>query len=85
MIAGLKLLLRIVALIIAGFFLFFIMLTLYAPGYIFPEPKPFSGNKLYNPYQDLDTSRWLKANFQVQTRVWGGITNGRKNSSEDVV
>ena len=85
MIAGLKLLLRIVALIIGGLFLFFILLTLYAPHYTFPDPKPFGGNKLYNPYQDLDTSRWLKANFQVQTRVWGGITNGRKNSSEDVV
>ena len=84
MIAGLKLLLGIVALIIGGFFLLFVLLTLYAPRYNFPDPKPFNGNQFYNPYQDLDTSRWLKANFQVQSQVWGGITNGRHNRSEDV-
>jgi hypothetical protein len=73
-----------VIIIIGGLLLFFFILTLYAPDYTFPEPKPFSGNLVFNPYQDLDTSRWLKANFQVQSRVWWGITSGRYNNSKDV-
>ena len=80
----LKLIARIFLLIITGFILTGIFINLNAPRYIFPEPKPFSGGKFYNPYQDMDSSRWLKANFQVQSRVWMGLTNGRKNQSNAV-
>ncbi len=55
---------------------------LLAPVYRFSGPIPFSGKKLYNPYQSVDTNNWRKYNFQVQSRVWLGITNGRKNSNE---
>ncbi|MGC8866465.1 MAG: hypothetical protein ACP5O2_12200 [Bacteroidales bacterium] len=55
-----------------------------SPVYRFIPPQPFSGNKIYNPYQEIDSTRWLAGNFQVQTRVWLGITNGRKNTSEAV-
>jgi hypothetical protein len=39
---------------------------------------------IYNPYIDMNPSQWKKANFQIQSRVWWGITNGRKNSSENI-
>jgi hypothetical protein len=52
------------------------------PVFEFSEPAPFSGNQLYNPYQNIDSMVWRKGNFQVQSRAWGGITDGRKNSNE---
>ena len=55
---------------------------LFNPVYDFPEPEPFTGGKLYNPYQNLNPTHWQKGNFQVQSRVWGGITDGRKNTNE---
>ncbi|MCU0722125.1 MAG: hypothetical protein MUC63_00655, partial [Planctomycetes bacterium] len=48
-----------------------------APVYDFPAPKPFSVSALYNPYQGLDSLNWRRANFQVQSRAWGGLTDGR--------
>lgn len=53
----------------------------FAPVYDFHEKENFSGDHIYNPYQHMDSSAWKKANFQVQSRVWGGITNGRDNSN----
>jgi len=50
--------------------------------YKFPEAKPFSGNFFYNPYRNIDTSLWAKANFHVHTLSWMGLTNGRKNNDE---
>ncbi len=41
---------------------------------------PFSGDKIYNPYTDIDSKGWKKANFHMHTHQWGGISNGRKNS-----
>lgn len=54
------------------------------PIYDFPEPEPFQGDYLYNPYEGMDSSNWHKGNFQVQSLAWGGITDGRKNTSEYV-
>jgi hypothetical protein len=79
-----KFLARILLLILAGLILIGIFINLNVPDYIFPEPTPFHGSKIYNPYQDMDSSRWLKANFQVQSRVWWGLTNGRNNQSKSV-
>lgn len=59
-----------------------IMYYLLAPVYKFSGPVPFNGNKLYNPYQSIDSSDWRKYNFQVQSKAWLGITDGRKNSNE---
>jgi len=59
-----------------------LMYYLLAPVYKFSGPVPFSGNKLYNPYQSIDSSEWRKYNFQVQSKAWLGITDGRKNSNE---
>jgi hypothetical protein len=54
---------------------------LQAPVYDFPKPSPFSGPALYNPYEGLDSLDWRRSNFQVQSRAWGGLTDGRKNSN----
>lgn len=55
---------------------------LFAPYYIFPKITTFKGEKLYNPYKGMNPENWKKGNFQVQSRVWFGITNGWKNSNE---
>ncbi len=56
----------------------------WAPVYNFHEPSTFKGAKLYNPYRGMDSTAWKKANFQVQSKVWWGITDGRNNSSEAI-
>lgn len=71
----------VIGLILALLFVFLIQ-YLFAPVYDFPQPQPFSGSKLFNPYQGLNRPNWRKANFQVQSASWFGITDGRKNSSE---
>ncbi|HEY9115045.1 MAG TPA: hypothetical protein VIN10_10095 [Bacteroidales bacterium] len=55
---------------------------LFAPVYEFSEPVPFSGTKLYNPYQNMDYGFWRKYNFQVQSKAWGGVTSGSSNTNE---
>lgn len=79
-----KIAFRILLLILGGLLLLSLFINLNTPQYIFPKPAPFSGKSLYNPYQDMDSSRWLKGNFQVQSRIWLGLTNGRNNSSNNV-
>jgi len=54
------------------------------PVYIFTEPSPFAGDKFHNPYQEINGGQWLKGNFQVQSRAWGGLTDGRKNTNEAI-
>ncbi len=54
---------------------------IFAPIYTFPKPKPFGGDLLFNPYQHADSNFWRKANFQIQSRTWGGVTDGRKNTN----
>lgn len=79
-----KIAFRILLLILGGLLLLSLFINLNTPQYIFPKPAPFSGKSLYNPYQNMDSSRWLKGNFQVQSRIWLGLTNGRNNSSNNV-
>lgn len=79
-----KIAFRILLLILGGLLLLSLFINLNTPQYFFPKPLPFSGKSLYNPYQGMDSSRWLKGNFQVQSRVWMGLTNGRNNSSNSV-
>jgi len=63
--------------------MFFIIYAL-APIYTFPEYKPFYGDKIYNPYENIDSTAWKKGNFQVQSRAWWGITNGRHNTNQAI-
>jgi len=53
-----------------------------APVYDFREPQPFSGNRWYNPYHDIDTGHWRKANFHFHTKRWAGITSGKGTEQE---
>jgi hypothetical protein len=54
------------------------------PAYNFSEPTAFSGTKWYNPYTTIDTNDLKLSNFQIQSKSYGGVTNGRNNSSERV-
>jgi hypothetical protein len=58
-----------------------IVFYLLAPIYDFSGPQPFQGENLYNPYKGMDSTSWKRYNFQVQSKAWGGITDGRKNSN----
>ena len=60
------------------FFLFAI--SFISPFYSFPTSTPFAGENIYNPYQEMAPNNWVKANFQVQSKAWGGITNGWNNT-----
>ena len=66
------------------FILAFIELLIYfaVPIYDFPIPQPFSGSKIYNPYQGMDSSQWRKTNFHFHLRAWGGLTSGRGNTAQ---
>ena len=54
------------------------------PVYNFSEPTAFHGNQWYNPYTAIDTNDLKLSNFQIQSKSYGGVTNGRNNSSERV-
>lgn len=77
-----RLLLKLVLYTITGIFLVFTINYLLAPVYVFPEPEPFSGEVLFNPYEGIDSNDWHKGNFQIQSEAWLGITDGRKNTNE---
>lgn len=54
------------------------------PVYDFPEPQPFSGGDIYNPYRKIDASDIKKANFQIQSYSWFGLTDGRRNKNVEI-
>jgi hypothetical protein len=53
------------------------------PLYRFPDPAPFAGPALLNPYENL-RGEWQRANLHAHGRVWGGLTSGRQASDEIV-
>lgn len=75
-----KWLFTILIILVASLFVFYLM----APIYTFSEAAPFKGDRLYNPYQEMDSTSWKKYNFQVQSKAWLGITDGRKNTNERI-
>ena len=51
------------------------------PLYRFPEPTPFSGAQLFNPYEKrIET--WQRANFHAHGRAWRGVTNGKQTDQQ---
>ena len=52
--------------------------------YKFPPASVFKGNFIYNPYAEIDSSKWIKANFHAHSRVWFGLTNGSKNRMQNI-
>ncbi|MGL5014541.1 MAG: hypothetical protein ACRC6V_09670 [Bacteroidales bacterium] len=49
---------------------------LWSPLYDFESPEPFSGESIYNPYAEVDSSQWRRSNFHAHHRMWAGLTNG---------
>ncbi len=76
-----KFLLKTIGWILLILLIVFFVVYAIAPIYKFPKSEPFSGENIYNPYQDMDSTAWQKGNFQVQSRVWMGITDGRQNTN----
>ncbi|MDP3462972.1 MAG: hypothetical protein Q8S18_09310 [Bacteroidales bacterium] len=74
-------LLKSILFVLLSLMLIFAYFYLTAPVYRFNEPKPFSGNYLINPYEQADSGYWRKYNFQVQSKAWYGLTDGRRNSN----
>jgi hypothetical protein len=62
----------------------FVMIYLWVPVYKFTQPVPFTGNKLFNPYASMDSNNWRKANFHMHSRMAGGVTDGRMNTSKAI-
>ena len=64
-----------------GIVLLLAVLAIYltVPTYSFKEPKPFEGEYLYNPYQDMNPDQWKKYHFHCHSRKFFGLTNGRKS------
>ena len=60
------------ALISVGLLMLVVTISLVGPAYRFPEPKPFSGPDIFNPYSALDTTQgWKRAVLHTHTRVEG--------------
>lgn len=64
-----------------GIALLLLVLYIYlsVPTYSFKEPRPFCGEYLYNPYQDMNPDQWKKYHFHCHSRRYFGVTNGRKS------
>jgi len=69
--------------VMAGIGIALLLVILYVylsvPTYSFKEPRPFSGEYLYNPYQDMNPDQWKKYHFHCHSRRYFGMTNGRKS------
>ena len=74
--------------VMAGIGLVILLPILYiylsVPTYSFKEPKPFSGEYLYNPYQDMNPDQWRKYHFHCHSRKYLGVTNGRKSKETTI-
>lgn len=64
--------------------LFFLAIYLLCPSYSFEQPEPFSGEYLYNPYQNMNPDNWKKYNFHSHSHKFLGITNGRLSKESDI-
>ena len=59
---------------ILGILVLAILVTGISPVYDFPNPEPFHGPDIFNPYKDLDTANcWKQAALHVHTRVKGPL------------
>jgi hypothetical protein len=81
---NMKILKTALKLLFSLIFILFSLPFIISPVYDFPEPKPFTGDKIWNPYHNLDTNNWRKGNFQIQALAWGGMTDGSNNPTDSV-
>ena len=75
---------RVMAGIGIAVLLLFLGIYLSTPSYHFKEPRPFSGEYLYNPYQNINPDQWKRYNFHCHSRKFFGLTNGRLSKEEDI-
>lgn len=67
--------------LLVAYWLFVYLIT---PRYSFREGRPFHGEYLYNPYQDMDADQWKQYNFHCHSRKYLGLTNGRLSKEESI-
>lgn len=53
----------------------------WGPIYRFPEPAPFAGARLWNPY-GTTSGQWLRTNLHAHGHAWGGLTSGEQPDAE---
>ena len=63
---------------------YWLLQYLIMPRYQFMEGKPFHGEYLYNPYQNMDPDQWKQCNFHCHSRRYLGLTNGRMSKETDI-
>ena len=71
---------RVMACLGVALLLLILYVYLSVPTYSFKEPRPFEGEYLYNPYQDMNPDQWKKYHFHCHSRKFFGLTNGRKST-----
>ncbi|GAB2797972.1 hypothetical protein GCM10027275_49340 [Rhabdobacter roseus] len=54
----------------------------FCPRFEFEARSPFAGPVLYNPYQSIDSTNWVKCNFHAHAKAWRGVPNGKGNASD---
>lgn len=64
---------------ILGFILLILQYAVNAK-YSFPEPQPFHGKFIYNPYRTIDPGKWRKANYHAHARKFLGQSEKAKRS-----
>jgi hypothetical protein len=66
----------------AGLVLVVLALAPYAwgPIYQFPDPAPFTGARIWNPYASL-SGGWQRTNLHAHGRAWGGLTSGEQDDA----
>ena len=79
-----KIIKQILKYILLLIFILFSLPFIISPVYDFPEPHAFKGDKIWNPYHDIDTNNWQKGNFQIQSLAWGGLTDGSNNPTDTI-
>jgi hypothetical protein len=56
---------------------------LFCPQYCFKSGHPFTGQRFYNPYQDIkDDCNWIKSNLHTHTKSWDGLTDGQGTAKQ---
>tara|TARA_R110002072_G_scaffold302402_1_gene485100 strand:+ start:25303 stop:26433 length:1131 start_codon:yes stop_codon:yes gene_type:complete len=73
-----KIILSLVVFVFLFASIFYINTTIYN----FPEPEAFSGDTIFNPYENLPDSSY-RANFHAHSVAWKSVTNGH-NTEKDL-
>jgi hypothetical protein len=79
-----KLIGKILLILLAVAILFACIPYVITPIYDFPAKQKFSGDKFYNPYENIKSGKWLKANFHAHSNAWWGFTDGRENIASEM-